>query len=152
MKTFINYLNESVDPNNMTEEEQIEYVQEKYYNIKHINNPSLNVQLAAVKRNAWVIQFIDNPSLEVQLLVVKNNISAILYINNPSEEIKKYAANSIDFNDLIIFDIKSFNKIQEKIKDYITKEIYYKTRKDFPWIPEIKEKFKNIDRFKRFNL
>jgi hypothetical protein len=225
MKTFINYLNENVDPNKITEKEQIAYVRREWENIKNINNPSLKVQLAAVneypfllkyinlhkqieleavKNNPSAIQWIKNPSEEMKLIAIQDNPNNIFHIENPSKEIQLIAIkknpraithnpckeaqliavrndndesnpiimrinnpckeaqliaaskinfNALDYNHSYNEDGENYiNKLQEKIKDGITKEIYYKAPKDFPWLPEIKNKFKDIDKFKRFNL
>jgi hypothetical protein len=129
--------------------EQLEILKREPFLMKYINDLSEEVQLAVIDHNGNTIQFIKNPSKEVQLAAVQKNICLIEYIDNPEEEVKKYVADRIDFH---IYAVYFINKIQEKIKDYITKEIYYSSPKDFPWISEIKERFKDIDRFKRFNL
>jgi hypothetical protein len=60
------------DPNNYSEEEQIEYVQEHYSNINVIRNPREEVQIAAVRSDRKALYYIDYPSEEVQIEVVRN--------------------------------------------------------------------------------
>ena len=55
--------------------------------------------LEKVRLNGCAIQFIENPSMEVQLAAVRQNWRAIEYIKNPSEEIQLIAALSKDYND-----------------------------------------------------
>jgi hypothetical protein len=73
--------------NNMTEEEQIEYIKECYWNIGYIENPSEILCLAAVKSYGTAIKYIKNPTEEICLEAAKKDGYAIQYINNPTEEI-----------------------------------------------------------------
>jgi hypothetical protein len=91
------------DPNTWSEEEQIKYVQEKYDNIKNIQNPSEAVQLAAVKQHSRAIYFIENPSEAVQMEAVSKDPGSIAFIKRPSEAVqmkavqkKKYAILTIE--------------------------------------------------------
>ena len=55
--------------------------------------------LEKVQRNWYAIRHIKNPSMEVQLAAIRQNGDAIRSIKNPSEEIKLIAALSKDYND-----------------------------------------------------
>jgi len=57
----------------MTEEEQIDLVENYPWGIREISNPSTKIQLVAVKFNWLAIRCIRHPSLEVQLYVVQQD-------------------------------------------------------------------------------
>ena len=67
-------------------------VNQDWYTIKYIENPSEEVQLVAVNQSGYAIQHIENPSEEVQLAAVNKNWDAIMHIENPSEEAKLESA------------------------------------------------------------
>lgn len=100
------------DPNTITEEEQIKFVQSdnELANIKYINNPSEKVQLAAIKDPYSIyMYYIKNPSEEVKLAVVKQDGYTIRYIINPSETVQIKAVKNLyydhydnDYNDYFI--------------------------------------------------
>jgi hypothetical protein len=89
---------QTIDLNLLTQEEQIAYVSKSvkriYINdgpanpIKHITNPSLEVQLAAVTSDWKAIKYITNPSLEVQLAAVKFNATATFFIKKVGVEVQ----------------------------------------------------------------
>ena len=55
--------------------------------------------LEKVQQDGYAIEFIENPSMEVQLAAVQQNGRAIQCIENPSEEVQLIAALSKDYND-----------------------------------------------------
>ena len=61
---------------------------------KYIENPSIELQLAAVQQNGSAIQYIENPSEEVQLAAVQQNPHSIQYISNPSIEVQLAAVQN----------------------------------------------------------
>ena len=67
---------------------ELEAVKKHGYNIRFIDNPSEEVQLAAVKEDGGSVQFIKNPLEEVKLEAVKEDGYAIQYIKNPTEEVQ----------------------------------------------------------------
>ena len=69
-------------------------VNQDWYTIKYIENPSEEVQLAAMNQNGYAIRHIKNPSEEVQLAAVNQNGYAIEYIKNPSKEVQLAALKS----------------------------------------------------------
>jgi hypothetical protein len=110
-----------LNPNQMTEEEeQIEYVKEFYYNIKHIDNPSNKVCLSAIKEDYRSIKCIKNPTEEMCLIAVQNDRSAIQFIQKPTMEMLKLTLNKgyelwhTNFEDVV-------NKWSSEIQDYINK-------------------------------
>lgn len=88
---------------------QLKIVQENGHNIQYMDNPSLNVQLAAVNQSGLAIQYITDPVEEVKLAAVKNNGLAIMYIDNPSEQVQ---LESVNWNGK---HIKFINNPSEKI-------------------------------------
>lgn len=100
----------------LTEEEQKRKLQKDGNNIRHINNPSEELQLIAVKENGSAIQYINNPSEKVQMEALIRNPSAIYYINNPSEELQLFALKQ---DPRVIIDIKNPTEkvLQEAIKN-----------------------------------
>jgi len=72
---------------NPSEAVQLAAVQNNENNFQYIKNPSEKVQLAAVKRHGLIIEFIKNPSERVQLAAVTKSGYAIGYINNPTKEV-----------------------------------------------------------------
>ena len=92
-KSYFNYqdlLTESTtyDPNDWTEAEQIAYVKKYWENIKDINNPSFEVQMAAVQAASRAIKYITNPDIRVQLAAVQQNGRAIRFITNPDVRVQ----------------------------------------------------------------
>ena len=71
---------------------------------KYIENPSIELQLAAVQQNGSAIQYIENPSEEVQLAAVQQNPHSIQYISNPSIEVQLAA---VQRNGFVIAYIKN---------------------------------------------
>lgn len=59
-------------------------VQQKWWALQYIQNPSEDVQLAAARKNGWSIQYIQNPSIAVQLAAVQQEWLIIKCIKNPS--------------------------------------------------------------------
>lgn len=51
--------------------------------IEYIDNPDLNVQISAVEKDGLLIAHIENPNVDVQMTAVKKNNNAIKYIKNP---------------------------------------------------------------------
>ena len=80
---------------NPIEEVQLAAVEDSYYSIRFIIDkgikPSEEVQLAAVTQYPNVIELINNPTEKVQLVAVEINPYAIEYIENPSEEVQMVA-------------------------------------------------------------
>jgi hypothetical protein len=70
-----------------------DYLKNDSFGIRFIDNPSLEVQLAAVNQYCCAIRYIDNPNEQVQLAAVKQNGCAICYIKNPHPEILAYLEN-----------------------------------------------------------
>ena len=61
-------------------------VEQNGYAIRHIKNPSEEVQLAAVKKNGHIIRFIKETSELVNLEAVRECGDAIQYIKKPTPE------------------------------------------------------------------
>ena len=59
-------------------------------------------QMAAVQQDGWAIRHIKNPSIEVQLAAVQQNGHAIKYITNPSTEVSICAIESILVDVLVV--------------------------------------------------
>jgi hypothetical protein len=81
-----------IDPDQMTEEQQIEYVKEKFYNIENITNPSEKVYLESVKESGFAIFFIKNPTKEmVKISIVFGcPLWNIEYAKKWSQEVQYY--------------------------------------------------------------
>ena len=62
----------------------LEKVRNDPYVIRHIKNPSLEVQLAAVRQDGYAIMYIKNPSEKVQIVAIMQNPDAIKYIKEPT--------------------------------------------------------------------
>ena len=62
--------------------------------VRHMKNPTPEIELAAVKQNGNVIKYIPNPTPETQLAAVKQDIQSIRYINNPTPEVQLAAVKS----------------------------------------------------------
>ena len=74
--------------NNLSIEDQIKLVKEDGCNIQFISSPCLEVQLEAVKEYKYCIQYINTPCLEVQLELINN-----CYFKWSLNTIKKYITN-----------------------------------------------------------
>jgi hypothetical protein len=98
MKSNRNY---DFEINNMSEDDQINYVIRKWLNIRYIQNPSEKVQLAAIKKE----------------------IASIIYINKPTELVQIEVVNNFNFN----FNYDYF--IKEYITSDRAKELYKKMKK-----------------------
>jgi hypothetical protein len=64
-----------INPNTLTEEEQINFVQITHCNIECIKEPSEKVQIAAIKRFpgcGYVVRYIHNQTNKAQIEAVKN--------------------------------------------------------------------------------
>jgi hypothetical protein len=81
------------NPNELSEEEQIELVKKQYWYIDYIDNPSEKVCLAAIKQNAWAIKYITNPNIEVCLEAIKQNGWSIQFVKKPTLEMVKISIN-----------------------------------------------------------
>jgi len=66
--------------NNLSEQEQLEAVQQDGCIIKHISNPTNRVQLAAVHQNSYSIRYISAPLEQIQLSAIKQDSDLIYYI------------------------------------------------------------------------
>ena len=100
-----------IDYNSLSEEEQIDIVSKNGNYIKYINNPCLEVQLAAVMQYGVSIKYINNPCLEVQLVAVNENGHCIILIKDPGYEVQLSAIqNNLNIN----------KNYFEFIKPYIT--------------------------------
>jgi hypothetical protein len=72
---------------NPSEDVQLVAVNSDPYSIQYIKNPPESVQLSLVSKMGHLIEYIKNPSEAVQLVAVRHDL-AIQYINNPSEEVQ----------------------------------------------------------------
>ncbi len=88
----------SLSYSELSEEEQIKKVQNRWTSIKDIEKPSEKVQLAAVKNNSLAIKYIKDPSMKVQLAAVKNDGESIRFIENPSEEVQLIAVKNTGYS------------------------------------------------------
>jgi hypothetical protein len=70
---------------------QLSAVQQNWWAIRHIENPSEALKFAAVRQNGYAIQYIEDPSEALQLAAVQENGFALQYIKNPSEAVKRAA-------------------------------------------------------------
>lgn len=77
----------SHDPNQMSEEEQVEYVRFNWRDIRHIHNPSERVQRAAVYLDMSALKLIKNPAPSVQKYAILSNSFAFKYIKTVSPEV-----------------------------------------------------------------
>ena len=86
--------------------------------IQFIENPSVEVQLAAVRQNGCSIMHIDNPPLEVQLAAVQRNGRAIYYIKNPSI-VEVPGDSEVTKSQIILDNRKSIQGGHVKLEDII---------------------------------
>ena len=63
----------TIDPNHLSEDEQIQYVQQYWKNIRNLKEPSENVQLAAVEKYPWAILYCGQATDAVKLKAVKQD-------------------------------------------------------------------------------
>ncbi len=56
----------------MKQTKELMKVRENAYAIKHIKNPSKEMQLAAVQENGHAIEYIENPSDKIRLAATNN--------------------------------------------------------------------------------
>jgi hypothetical protein len=75
---------------NPTENMQLISIKSNAYNIKLIKKPSEKVKLMAVSIDGFTIRFIENPSNAVQLAAVKQDKCSFNYIKNPCNAVKKF--------------------------------------------------------------
>jgi len=83
---------------NPTEEMQMLAVKADGRLIKDIKNPSEELQLAAINETPEAFEFIKNPSEEMQMLAVQENGSAVRFIKNPSEKVQMLAIQKNGYN------------------------------------------------------
>ena len=98
------------DINLLSKEDQIKILEIDAYGIQYINNPCLEIQLAAVSENGFNIRYIKTPGLEVQLTAVNKNGYSICYIKTPYYEVQLAAIQKNIIN----------KEYFEVIKEYIT--------------------------------
>ena len=79
--------------NNMSEELQLLAINVNPYIIKHIRNPSKNVQKRAMYWDSQVFTHIENPTDESQLKYIDGNPFKVRYIKNPSDDVLKHVMN-----------------------------------------------------------
>jgi hypothetical protein len=87
------------DIESLSEEEQIEYVQEEYFNIQDIRDPSYRVKEAAIQAHGWSIMYIKDVPEELQLKALEQDYDLIRYINNPSRKVQMKFAELIQVED-----------------------------------------------------
>ena len=87
-------IKKAMNPNNASENEQIELLKIGGNIIKNIENPSEKVQLTAVTTNPFSIRYIENPSEKVQEKAIQKEWVAIKHIDNPSEEVQMVAVKN----------------------------------------------------------
>jgi hypothetical protein len=71
-----------IDPNTLSEQQQVDAVHANPSVIKHIANPSCRVQMSAVTRMAAVIVHIDNPCEQVRDFIVRHRPTFISYVDD----------------------------------------------------------------------
>lgn len=76
-----------LDPNELTEAEQVAGIADGKIHISRITNPSEEVQLAAVTDYWGDLVHIKNPSYNVCLTAIRKNGHAIEYVENQTEEL-----------------------------------------------------------------
>lgn len=81
----------------MTEEEQLQFIKEKFSNIQYVKNPTEKAQWTAVKGQVHTLQLIENPSIELQLYAAKKDGSVLQYLKNPTYEVQKEALKTYGF-------------------------------------------------------
>jgi hypothetical protein len=67
---------------------RIALIKKSPYNIKHIYNPHVQLQLQAVKQSGCAIMHIPFPCLKVQLQAIKQDVNSIRYITDPHLEVQ----------------------------------------------------------------
>lgn len=80
-----------IDPNNLSELQQLEYVRKNPYGIIDIIKPSLQVQLAAVDANGYAISCIKNPHRIAQIAALEQDGRLIVFLPRPDLELKLIA-------------------------------------------------------------
>lgn len=100
-----NVINKLIKKLNIT---PMELIKMNPTNIRLIDNPSEELQLAVVRKSDWLIKHIENPTERVQLEVVSSDGNLIEYIKNPSKAVIKVALennpnalNNDEYEDMI---------------------------------------------------
>ncbi|MCK9369656.1 hypothetical protein M0R04_07090 [Candidatus Dojkabacteria bacterium] len=101
---------ESVDWNTKSEKEQIDLVTKDGLSIRHIEHPSLAVQMAAINQYSWAIRYIKNPSEAIQLTAVAIAAWVVRYIDNPTTKVLLTALKDLKF----IKDEEEYNGFVKK--------------------------------------
>lgn len=91
---------------NPSEEVQLLAISNNPFAIKYIKNPTDTVKFEAIKNNGVYIEFIKEPSLELQLVAVNQFGSAIKYIKNASLKVKIASANKDMYSVLSMTPLK----------------------------------------------
>lgn len=98
----------------ITEYEQLIFIEDNCDNIKHLKNPCNKAQVLSVKNNPCNIQHIDSPCEEAQITAVNKNQSLFWEINNPCEKtiIEYVRHNGINIRFLQKKEVKINRKIE----------------------------------------
>ena len=70
------------DYDNMTDEQQLEFIKHLGLLIQFISEPSEQVQLGAVHQNSFSIKYIKNPTELVQIATVKDDPEMLYFITD----------------------------------------------------------------------
>ena len=85
-------------------------IDENYENIKYIENPSEELQMAAVRTDGSNIRFIQNPTEKVKLYILSISCVDIKWIRDQSEKIQlaalENAAKTPSYIKYLIWDMK----------------------------------------------
>lgn len=119
-----------INPNKMTEEEQIQFVLDNPNNIRFIYNPSVEVQKEAVQEYPEILSYIKNPAIETVKLALEEDFFSLDYIHEQTEEIQLFFVSLLEDpceeDETLITTIKNpSEKVQLEIIKIFTHYIKY---------------------------
>jgi hypothetical protein len=103
---------------NPTPQVQMVAIKDEPYNIRYVKNPTPQVQMVAVENSPYVIQYIIKPTDEVQDYIFDNDSEFIRFIKNPNEKIKQYKLDN-NINESRIKIIINESQLKTIIKDIL---------------------------------